>query len=108
MAYALIISQMENGIDPIPEISWYGQIRLWVEGDPPTPTDYYVVIGDFKVNQSERLIKINPGDLSHIDIKLNDLMDRVNVQLDDYGIDLKKSFCCDIKIPQELIDGYTE
>jgi len=82
-----------------------GTIRLWIEGNPPTPTDLHIFIGDYIVSSKEAVMS---KDFFVLDDRIKKILDYSKVKLSDYGQDKRRSFHMDIKAPKELIDGYTK
>jgi len=90
---------------PVPA---YGSVRLWIEGDPPIPTDWWILIGDYESTVSLTLKTIVSKDVLTLDSKIKAILDRAKVTLEDFGLDKKKVFHMDIHVPRELIDGYAK
>jgi len=102
------LSQDKEGRWDFPEGS-YGHIRLWVEGDPPTPTDYWLLIGDYETTgtaKAKQFKSVNKSDEEKLDTKMNKIFKQAKAELKHYG--KGKSFHMDVQVPKELIDGYAD
>lgn len=85
----------------------YGQIRMWIEGDPPTPTDIWIVVGDFQLSDDAILQDIKTKDRSMFNSKIQAILNRAKITLNEYGIATRRSFHMDIQVPLQVINAYT-
>lgn len=109
MAYAIIKSNSVHNIeldDETISIPAYGVIHLWIEGTPPTPTNLFVLVGDFKLQDYPMLKSIKSFDLNTLTEKLTVHFAERNLSLADYGISKRRGFRSDIHVPAELVNGY--
>jgi hypothetical protein len=106
MTVAIIKSGEADNLDAPEGLAVYGQIRLWIEGDPPKPTPYWLIIGDFALNDSPRLLRPKLVDANTVTAKRDAIFAKSKVQLSDYSIAKRRSFHMDIHVTQAFIDGY--
>lgn len=107
METAIIKSNEPDNLDEPTEIIGliYGRIRLWVEGTPPTPTQIWVIIGDFALGDSVRLVKIRQRDVATLNTKRDEVLAASKVTLQDYAA-TGRNFHMDIRVPQSIVDAY--
>lgn len=84
----------------------YGRIRLWIESEPPEPTDFWILIGDYDVTDTAKFKTVKSKDSKKVDDKVNAIFKRAKVGWKNY--DKNNSVHMDIHVPKELIDGYAD
>lgn len=100
----------------------YIRIRLWVEGDKPEATDFWILIGEFDPGEPG-LIGIQDADLEKLDFYIRKTFALYHADIESYGrktvqkvmpgskgkrvsVDQVRTVHVDMHIPKELIDGY--
>lgn len=107
MAVAICNPELDLDGSPIfPVDGVYGAVRLWAEGDPPAPTNIWILIGQFNQN-SPGLQRIKSEHTVLLQQKQDEIFAHAKVALSDYGINKRRTFQMDIKVPQAVIDGYS-
>ena len=81
-----------------------GRIQLFEEGDTVIPTDIYILVGNFSVTGHQRM---KSKDKNMFNGKIDFILKRSKAKLSHYGKDRKRKFYMGIKVPKEVIDGYT-
>jgi len=103
------VTEPENDdeeIQGIPEDT-FGKIRLWEEGNPPTPTDLYILLGDYKNSVTNKAKKVKGDDESEVNTKIGKILKTAGVKISDYGKNKRRAFAMDIIVPKSVIDGYS-
>lgn len=103
MAVALIQSTEKDNLDLPSTINAYISIRLWIEGDPPIPTEWWVIVGDFALADSARLQSVKLQDVQTIEVERDKILANIRRTISDYGPIKKRSLRMDVKVPARLI-----
>lgn len=94
----------DEGVPQFPEGA-YGHVRLWIEGEKPIPTDYWILIGDFDSNTKKLMKSIASRDTDILDSRINKIFKQAKVELKSYG--KNRTFHMDIHVSEDLINGYS-
>lgn len=83
----------------------FGKIRLWEVGNPPVPTDYYILIGDFSPMVGKN---IKLSDRTLMNTEMEKIFTKIKGSITNYSVAKRRAFNMDIKIPKVIIDSYKE
>jgi hypothetical protein len=105
---AIIKSPVKNTLELPKELrdKVFGRIRLWIDVIPPTATDIWIIIGEFVLTENSQLKIVKSADQQGIDAEIQKIFAAAKVSLTDYGTTKNRSFHLDIKVTQQVIDGY--
>ena len=106
----ILLRKADISVDGLPQftdINIIGQIRLWMF-NTNKPTNYYLLVQD-----DDLLLSIDTG-IDNTDFvdefnpKIQEIFIKTKTRLDNYGINLQKNFCMDIKVSSDLIEKYKQ